>query len=86
MMGGMTVIKYPGFLVERPPPEQPLYENAAVAPAKSRRPITLTLIPYSNSANRDAGQTEVWIPAIRVPETQSLGVANRAAENRQLTQ
>lgn len=86
IMGGTTVVKYPGFIAERPPADQPLYENAAVASAKSRRAMTLTLMPYSSSANRETGQTEVWIPSVRVPENQSAGVTNRGVENRQITQ
>ena len=86
MMGGMTVIKYPGFLLERPAADQALYESATVPPVKSRRPVTLTLMPYSSSANRETGQTEVWIPAVRVQENTPPGVANRGLENRQITQ
>jgi len=86
MLGGITVVKYPGFAAERAALDQPLYENATAIYGRNRRSITLTLIPYSSVGNRDVGQIEVWMPAIRAQETQPLGSANHGLDDRQLIQ
>jgi hypothetical protein len=86
LLGGVTVIKYPGFVAERSLAEQPLYESAAAGYTRNRRPIALTLIPYFGCANRETGSPAVWIPAIRAPENQPIGWANHGSDRHQMSQ
>ncbi len=68
LLGGVTVIHYPGFVAEKPLADESLYESAAVGLARAKRPITLTFIPYYAWANRETSPMEVWVPATRSPD------------------
>jgi uncharacterized protein len=65
LLGGVSVIHYPGLAAEKPLSEEGLYESATVGFARQKRPITLTFIPYYAWANRDQTPMEVWVPAVR---------------------
>ncbi len=68
LLGGVTVIHYPGFVTDKPLSDESLYESAAVAVLRQRHPITLTFIPYYAWANRETTPMEVWVPFVRPPE------------------
>jgi DUF1680 family protein len=62
MLGGITVLKVPGYAVERNLGDEPLYEPLSISLSRNRRPVLLTLIPYYAIANRESTPMEVWIP------------------------
>jgi len=62
MLGGITVLKVPGYAAERNSGDEPLYEPLSASINRSRRPVLLTLIPYYATANRESTAMEVWIP------------------------
>jgi DUF1680 family protein len=68
LLGGVTIIKMPGLVSEKPLAEEPLYQGYPGGFGRPRRPITLTFIPYYSWANRDPTPMEVWIPASRAAE------------------
>jgi uncharacterized protein len=65
LLGGISVIRYPGLVAEKPLSDEGLYESAAVGFARQKRPVTLMFIPYYAWANRDPTPMEVWVPAVR---------------------
>ena len=85
VQGGITFVKYPGFTTEKPLSEQPLYESLGSGFARSRRPITLTLIPYFSCSNRESTAKEVWIPMVSGPENATVGWNTREANHRLLS-
>lgn len=60
LLGGITVLKVSGQAAERTLGEEPLYEPLGTV--HSRRPLTLTLVPYYVVGNREPTPMEVWIP------------------------
>jgi hypothetical protein len=60
LLGGVTVLKVSGQAAERALGEEPLYEPLATV--HTRRPLTLTLVPYYAVGNREPTPMEVWIP------------------------
>ncbi|MGH9694663.1 MAG: hypothetical protein ACRD5Z_11005, partial [Bryobacteraceae bacterium] len=73
MLGGIAVLKLPGFVAEKPLAEDPLYESWSAGLDRGRRPITVTLIPYFAAGNREPDMIEVWAPAASGPEIPSTG-------------
>lgn len=62
LLGGVTVVRAQGTLVDRSSWRNRLYRPLGTAPAPSRRPARLTAIPYYAWANREPGAMRVWIP------------------------
>jgi uncharacterized protein len=65
LLGGVTVLKVSGQAAEKSLGEEPLYEPLATATNRSKRPMTLTFIPYYAIANREPTPMEVWVPISR---------------------
>jgi DUF1680 family protein len=61
LLGGITLLRHKGRVVEEPLDEEPLYEAAAKA-ARAYEPAELVFVPYYSWANRGQGAMEVWIP------------------------
>ena len=84
-LGGVTLLKSPGLVAEKPLGEEPLYEPLSIAATRAKRSATLTFIPYYAIGNREPTPMEVWIPMARVDST-SVTVAgsglDRGPENR----
>ncbi len=62
LLGGVTVLKVSGQAAERALGEEPLYQPLATALAHTKRPLTLTFIPYYAMGNREPTPMEVWVP------------------------
>ncbi|MCW5982925.1 MAG: glycoside hydrolase family 127 protein [Bryobacteraceae bacterium] len=62
LLGGVTVLEYPGLAMEPPSAERPLYQPLAAAAPEKPRAATLSLIPYYAFANRQPSAMQVWIP------------------------
>ncbi len=63
LLGGVTVLKVSGQAAERGLGEElPLYQPLATALAHTKRPVTLTFIPYYAMGNREPTPMEVWVP------------------------
>ena len=62
LLGGVTVLRHPGFASPRPLASQPLYAPAALGPPADGTPVTLTFIPYYAWANREPQAMAVWVP------------------------
>jgi hypothetical protein len=87
MLGGITVLKLPGFVAEKPLAGDPLYEPWGTSHDHGRRPITVTLIPYFAAGNREPDAIEVWAPATSRSEmplatATDSGAARRAGAGR----
>ncbi|MBV9302517.1 MAG: glycoside hydrolase family 127 protein [Acidobacteriaceae bacterium] len=65
LLGGVTTLKVSGSAAEKSLGEESLYEPLATALNRSKRPITLTFIPYYAIANREPTPIEVWVPLSR---------------------
>ena len=60
LLGGVVEVKVPGDrLVAKNDGEEALYRSDSEP--YSRKPVTLTLVPYYAWCNRDEGQMQVWI-------------------------
>src|SRR5262249_52985536 len=62
LLGGVVVVRANGWLVATSAWRHRLYRPRGTAPRATRRPVTVTAIPYYTWANRDAGAMRVWIP------------------------
>jgi hypothetical protein len=80
LLGGVTVIHYPGMVAEKALSEEGLYESAAVGFARQKRPVVLTFIPYYAWANREQSPMEVWVPATRSGDTNNPGPNTHAQD------
>lgn len=65
LLGGVTVLKLSGLAAERSYVDEPLYQPLATLSGSSKRPVTLTLIPYYAIGNRELTPMEVWVPIAR---------------------
>ncbi len=65
LLGGVTVLKYPGQVAEKSIGEEPLYQAQSISQNRAKRPATLTFIPYYAIGNREPTPMEVWIPVSR---------------------
>ena len=65
LLGGVTVLKVPGFAAERSLVDEPLYQSWLAAGTRAKRSVTLMLIPYFAVGNRDNSAMEVWVPLTR---------------------
>src|SRR5579875_2349134 len=81
LLGGITVLKVPGQVAEKPLGEEPLYQPLTAAFGQPKRPAMLTFIPYYVIGNRDPTPMEVWVPISRFDSsgTTSAGVAARSS-------
>jgi uncharacterized protein len=77
LLGGVTVLKVSGQAAEKSLGVEALYEPLATAINRSKRPITLTFIPYYAIANREPTPMEVWVPISRF----DTGAASSSALN-----
>jgi DUF1680 family protein len=59
LLGGVTVLKHRGAVLETPSAAQPLY--GPLAPRKPARETELTFIPYYAFANREPAAMQVWM-------------------------
>ncbi len=83
LLGGVTVLKVPGQVAEKALGDEPLYQPLPVAITRSKRPVTLTFIPYYAMGNREPTPMEVWVPISRFDAgaaSASQPVAERRAE------
>lgn len=76
MLGGVTVLKWPGSVSDKPLAGDPLYEPWS-AHDRGRRPITVTLIPYYAAGNREPDAIELWAPATSGSEVPPVSPAGR---------
>jgi uncharacterized protein len=76
LFGGVALLKYPGFVSDKPLSTQPLYEPWKNSIVQSRRPALLVLMPYFAIGSREPEGFETWIPAIRseAPSTSTVGI------------
>lgn len=65
LLGGITVLKVPGFAAERSLVDEPLYQPWTASTNRARRNVTLMFIPYYTVANRESSAMEVWVPLLR---------------------
>jgi DUF1680 family protein len=65
LLGGVTVLKLSGLAAEKSYMDEPLYQPLANLASSSKRPVTLTLIPYYAIGNRELTPMEVWVPIAR---------------------
>ena len=79
MLGGITVLKVPGFVAAKPLVGDPLYEPWVAREDRGRKPINVTLIPYFAVGNREPDAIDVWAPATSAPETLPIGAAEPAS-------
>lgn len=63
VLGGVVVLKFPGFIAEKSNVEEPLYASLPASSSRAKRPVSLNLIPYYCVGNREPSPMEVWIPA-----------------------
>jgi DUF1680 family protein len=82
MLGGITVLKLPGFVAEKPLASDPLYEPWNANYGRGRRSITVTLVPYFAAGNREPDAIEVWAPAAGRLETPAAGAADPGSARR----
>ena len=85
--GGMTLLKYPGFVADKPLSGQPLYAPWNESFAGGRRAAQLALSPYFNLGSRENETVETWIRwFVRLKLRSFLPLARgrgEAAESRQ---
>jgi DUF1680 family protein len=62
LLGSVTVLRLSGLAAEKSYVDEPLYQPFANLAGHSKRPVTLTLIPYYAIGNREPTPMEVWIP------------------------
>jgi uncharacterized protein len=65
LLGGVTVLRHTGAVLERPASRSELYSRYNNAPAR-KRPVPLKFIPYYAWANRAATSMQVWTPALQI--------------------
>ena len=65
LLGGITELKLSGSADEKSYVDEPLYQPLANLSGQSKRPVTLTLIPYYAIGNREPTPMEVWVPVTR---------------------
>lgn len=80
LLGGVWVLKFPGFVAENSSSNQPLYQPLTAGSSRGRRAITLTLIPYYAWANRETTPMEVWIPLLKTNESNPTSQASHVNE------
>jgi hypothetical protein len=68
LLGGITLLKFPGFAAERPLASQPLYGPWKDAFVQNRRSVNLIFSPYFTAASRDPENLETWVPVLRSPD------------------
>jgi DUF1680 family protein len=64
LLNGITLLKSPGQVAEKPLGEEELYQPLASTLNRAKRPATLTFIPYYAVGNRDPTPMEVWVPFV----------------------
>jgi uncharacterized protein len=75
LLGGVTVLKLSGLAAERSYVDEPLYQPLANLSGHSKRPVTLTFIPYYAIGNREPTPMEVWVPTTRSEEAVSTAAS-----------
>lgn len=73
LLGGVTVLKFPGQIAERSLGDEPLYQPFAIMGSLAKRPTALTFIPYYAFGNREPTPMEVWVPLARTYEPAAAG-------------
>jgi DUF1680 family protein len=68
LFGTMLLLKYPGFVADKPLSNQPLYSTWGSGPAAGRRAVQLVLLPYFSVGSRENESVKTWIPVIRAAE------------------
>jgi hypothetical protein len=61
LLGGVTVVKFPGVEYETPASQLPLYRPVGQEIRRPKRPVELTFIPYYAWANREPSAMRVWV-------------------------
>ena len=82
LLGGITVVRFPGFVSEKLLSIQPLYEPWNSGVAASRKPVSLTLVPYFTCGSRAPENVEIWIPVFRGTEPPLTGMMRYFGEKR----
>jgi DUF1680 family protein len=90
LLGGITVLKVPGFAAEKTLVDEPLYQPISAVANRIKRNVTLTFIPYylignrempvrdassKDGAAKDALSMEVWVPVTRSESAKWEGTA-----------
>ncbi len=65
LLGGINALKLSGSAADKSYVDEPLYQPLANLSGQSKRPVTLTLIPYYAIGNREPTPMEVWVPVAR---------------------
>jgi DUF1680 family protein len=68
LLGGVTVLRFPGQVADKSLGEEPLYDALTAAASRPKRQLTLTFIPYYAFGNREPTPMEVWVPMSRFGE------------------
>jgi DUF1680 family protein len=68
LYGGVMLLKYPGFVADKPLANQPLYSPWGSGPAAGRRAMQLVLLPYFVVGSRENESVRTWIPVMRPSE------------------
>ena len=68
LLGGVMVLKYPGFVADKPLSGQHLYSTWASSPVASHHAVQLVLLPYFTLGSRENESVKTWIPVMRPPE------------------
>jgi DUF1680 family protein len=66
LLGGVTVVKHRGSVVDRPFSGEPLYRPFRERVERPGKVEELTFIPYYAWANRGPSNMEVWVPYVTV--------------------
>jgi DUF1680 family protein len=68
LLGGVMLLKYPGYVTDKPLANQPLYSPWGSDPAAGRRAVQLVLLPYFTVGSRENDSVRIWIPIVRATE------------------
>lgn len=68
LLGGVMLLKYPGFVADKPLSGQPLYSPWANNPVAGHRATQLVLLPYFTVGSRENESIRTWIPVMRPAE------------------
>jgi DUF1680 family protein len=80
LLGGITTLKFLGQAAEKSNVEESLYQPLAALNSRTKRPVTVTLIPFYAVGNREPSPMEVWLPISRPEPPNSASSAVPSAE------
>jgi hypothetical protein len=78
LLGGITVVKHPGFVSEKPLADQRLYEPWGQGYVPNRRALGITMVPYFVWGAREPDNLVMWVPVLHVADVPPVGAAPSA--------